>query len=87
MESARKFPGKQPQGYSICINFHRDQTTAQKLVRELEKEGTNAQAYQADVSREEEVEALFQTVDKHLETPRLCSTMQVISTFRPVSMA
>ena len=57
------------QGYSVCVNFHRDQTSAQKLVRELEEEGTNAQAYQADVSREEEVEALFQTVEKDLGTP------------------
>ena len=57
------------QGYSVCVNFHRDQTSAQKLVRELEKEGANALAYQADVSREEEVEALFQTVEKHLGTP------------------
>ena len=75
------------QGYSVCVNFHRDQTSAQKLVRELEKEGTNAQAYQADVSREEEVEALFQTVEKDLGTPRLWSTMPEFSTFRPVSMA
>ena len=57
------------QGYSVCVNFHRDQASAQKLVRELEKEGANAIAYQADVSQEEEVEALFQTVEKHLGTP------------------
>ena len=57
------------QGYSVCVNFHRDQTSAQKLVRELEGEETNAQAYQADVSREEEVEALFETVEKDLGTP------------------
>ena len=41
------------QGYSVCVNFHRDQTSAQKLVRELEEEGANALAYQADVSRQE----------------------------------
>ena len=57
------------QGYSVCVNFHRDQTSAQKLVRELEKEGANALAYQADVSREEEVETLFQTFEKDLGTP------------------
>jgi len=57
------------QGYSVCVNFHRDQASAQKLVRELEKEGANALAYQADVSQEEEVEALFQTVEKDLGTP------------------
>ena len=57
------------QGYSVCVNFHRDQASAQKLVRELEKEGANALAYQADVSREEEVEALFETVEKDLGTP------------------
>ena len=57
------------QGYSVCVNFYRDQTSAQKLVRELEKEGANALAYQADVSREEEVETLFQTVEKDLGTP------------------
>ena len=57
------------QGYSVCINFHRDKTSAQKLVRELEENGANALAYQADVSQEEEVEALFQTIEKHLGTP------------------
>ena len=57
------------QGYSVCVNFHRDQTSAQKLVRELEENGANALAYQADVSQEEEVEALFQTVEKDLGTP------------------
>ena len=57
------------QGYSVCVNFHRDQTSAQKLVRELEEEGAKALAYQADVSLEEEVEALFETVEKDLGTP------------------
>ena len=57
------------QGYSVCVNFHRDQTSAQKLVCELEENGANALAYQADVSREEEVEALFETVEKDLGTP------------------
>ena len=56
-------------GYSVCVNFHRDQTSAQKLVCELEENGANALAYQADVSREEEVEALFETVEKDLGTP------------------
>ena len=57
------------QAYSVCVNFHRDQTSAQKLVCELEENGANALAYQADVSREEEVEALFETVEKDLGTP------------------
>ena len=57
------------QGYSVCVNFHCDQTSAQKLVRELEEEGANALAYQADVSQEEEVEALFETIEKDLGTP------------------
>ena len=33
------------QGYSVCVNLHRDQTSALILVRELEKEGANALAY------------------------------------------
>ena len=33
------------QGYSVCVNFHRDQASAQKLVRELEENGANALAY------------------------------------------
>ena len=76
------------QGYSVCVNFHRDQTSAQKLVRELENNGSNALAYQADMSWEEEVEALFFKPSRNTwEPPRLWSTMQVYSTFRPVSMA
>ena len=57
------------QGYSVCVNFHRGQTSSQKLVCELEENGANALTYQADVSREEEVEALFETVEKDLGTP------------------
>ena len=75
------------QGYSVCVNFHRVHTSAQKLVRELEEDGANALTYQADVSQEEEVVALFKPSRKTWEPPRLWATMPEFSIFRPVSMA
>ena len=74
------------QGYSVCVNFHRDQTSAQKLVRELEENGANALAYLADVSRKKKSKLFFKPSRKTWEPPRLWSTMPEFSTFRPVSM-
>jgi len=48
-------------GYTVCINYARNQETAEKLAREI-----NAIAVQADVASEADVVRLFKTVDEKL---------------------
>jgi NAD(P)-dependent dehydrogenase (short-subunit alcohol dehydrogenase family) len=54
------------EGYDVVVNFVRDEAGAAAVVAEIEKAGRRAAAIQADVSREEDVERLFATVDRTL---------------------
>jgi NAD(P)-dependent dehydrogenase (short-subunit alcohol dehydrogenase family) len=54
------------QGYDVVVNFARDKAAAASVVAEIEKAGRRAVAIQADVSREEDVERLFRTIDETL---------------------
>ncbi|WP_421684117.1 SDR family oxidoreductase [Stutzerimonas urumqiensis] len=51
-------------GYQVCINYRRDEAAAQALVEAIRAEGGRAEAFGADVSREDEVLALFGFVDR-----------------------
>ncbi|MEO0425698.1 MAG: SDR family NAD(P)-dependent oxidoreductase, partial [Pseudomonadota bacterium] len=54
-------------GYDVCVNYRRDKTAAEAVLRALAAEfPVRAIAVQADVAREEEVERLFLTVDEQL---------------------
>ena len=53
-------------GYDVCVNYARDAAAAEQVVRDVEAAGRRALAVQADVAREEEVEALFETLDREL---------------------
>ena len=53
-------------GYSVCINFKSDHDSANRLVEEIKRSGGNSIAVQADVSQEDKVIELFQTVDAQL---------------------
>lgn len=53
-------------GYQVCINFHKDKTAAQTVVDTIEASGGKAIAIPADVSLEEDVRRLFNTVDEQL---------------------
>jgi NAD(P)-dependent dehydrogenase (short-subunit alcohol dehydrogenase family) len=55
-------------GYKICINYKRDEKSANTMVYELQKLGTTCIAVKADVSKESDVIRLFETVDKELGT-------------------
>ncbi|MBW3696835.1 SDR family oxidoreductase [Vibrio sp. T187] len=54
------------EGYSICINYVSDRASAEALEHEVESIGTKCIAVQADVSVEEDVERLFNTIDESL---------------------
>ncbi len=55
-------------GYDVCINYHKNHAAASSLVEELSAFGTKVIAVQADVSQEQAVENLFNTVDKQQGT-------------------
>lgn len=53
-------------GADVCVGYARDPGSALAVVEECRVRGRRAIAVQADVSVEEEVEALFRTVDEEL---------------------
>jgi NAD(P)-dependent dehydrogenase (short-subunit alcohol dehydrogenase family) len=55
-------------GYDVCVNYLGNAEGADAVVRDVEAAGQRAIAVQADVAREDEIERLFETVDKELGT-------------------
>jgi NAD(P)-dependent dehydrogenase (short-subunit alcohol dehydrogenase family) len=53
-------------GYAVCVNYRSDAEAAREVVQAITDEGGTALAVAADVSRQAEVERLFQTVDREL---------------------
>lgn len=53
-------------GFSLCVNFVSDHSSAEAIVSEVESLGVRAMSFQADVSKESEVERLFRSVDDQL---------------------
>ncbi len=53
-------------GYAVCINYLRDQASADALVAEIVGAGGEAIAVAADIAQEADVVRLFQTVDETL---------------------
>lgn len=53
-------------GYSVCVNFHRDDIAAARVVSLIESKGGEAISFKADVSDEREVVALFEYIDVNL---------------------
>lgn len=51
-------------GWAVCVNYSNAADEAAVVVSEIERAGGRAIAVQADVSDEEAVERMFQTVDK-----------------------
>ena len=50
-------------GYAVAVNFHRNAAAAQAVVDEIEAQGGQALALQADVIQEDDVLALFAAID------------------------
>lgn len=56
------------QGYAVCVNYLRQQKTAEKIVAEILSDGGKAIAVSADISNESDVVRMFETVDVQLGT-------------------
>lgn len=54
------------QGYSVCINFIKNQIEANRVVDEIQSNGGTAIAVQADVLNEDDVISLFNVIDESL---------------------
>ena len=55
-------------GYAVCVNYLKNEEAAEKIVNEINSNGGRAIAVCADISLEDEVVDLFQTVDVQLGT-------------------
>src|SRR5690349_24909128 len=51
-------------GYTICVNFLREQGEAGEVVRAIESKGGRAFAVQADIASEPDVLRLFDAIDR-----------------------
>lgn len=54
------------QGYTLCINYHSDQISAQKVVTTIKNNGGHAIAVKANISDEAQVIRLFHEIDQRL---------------------
>jgi len=73
------------QGYSVCVNYHSNETAANAVVDELESSGVAAVAVQADISNEDDTVRLFQTVDRDLgKLTALVNNAAVVAPQAPV---
>lgn len=50
-------------GYAVCINYHKNKTAAEALVRQIKDLGVRSMAVKADVSNETEVQQMFRNID------------------------
>jgi NAD(P)-dependent dehydrogenase (short-subunit alcohol dehydrogenase family) len=53
-------------GYAVCVNYRQNHEAAERVVAEIERQGTRAMSVQADVSIESDVVRLFETADRRL---------------------
>ena len=56
------------QGFAVCVNYLNNREAAAKVVETIQTRGGSAIAVKADVSQEDQVTRLFQTVDQQLGT-------------------
>lgn len=55
------------EGYTVAVNFHRNQQAAEDVVAAIAAQGGDAFAIQADISNETQVEAMFARIDREPE--------------------
>lgn len=53
-------------GYAVCVNYRRDAAAAEAVLADLRRAGGTGIAVQADVANEDDVLALFRTIDTEL---------------------
>ncbi len=54
------------QGWAVAVNYHSNHAAAQAVVDQIRAQGGRAVAVQADVAKEDEIVAMFQSVDAQL---------------------
>ncbi|EIK53729.1 short chain dehydrogenase [Stutzerimonas stutzeri TS44] len=54
-------------GYALCLNYRHREDAARQVLRDVQRLDVQAIAVQADVAREEEVLALFATLDREFD--------------------
>lgn len=78
------------QGYKVCINFLSNRAQAQQIVDNITNNGGDAFSFQADVSKQKQVEALFQAVaEKYGTITHLVNNVGVLfqqTTFTNISL-
>ncbi len=55
-------------GFAVCVNYAHSRESAERVVEDIRASGGTAIAVQADVSRKDEAQRLFETVDRELGT-------------------
>lgn len=55
-------------GYDVCINYNRDEASAEQVANEIRAAGQRALVVRGDVSNEADVTQLFDTTDRELGT-------------------
>ncbi len=50
-------------GFAVAVNYHKNQQAAERVVDKIRSGGGQAKAFQADVSKEEDIIRLFEEVD------------------------
>lgn len=56
------------EGFAVCVNFARNRAAADGVIADIRNAGGRAIAVQADVARRDDVQRLFETVDRELGT-------------------
>lgn len=54
------------EGYTVAINYRKSEDAARKVVSEIQEQGGQAIAIQADMGDPKQIQALFQTVDQEM---------------------
>ena len=73
-------------GYKVAVNYNRNPAHAEAIVNEIEKAGGRAIAVQADVSREDDVVRLFETVDRELgPVTALFNNAGIVHLMKPIT--
>src|SRR5687767_5578115 len=52
--------------YSVCINYHKNDSAANDIVKKIHVEGGKAFVFKADISKEDEVLNLFENIDNRV---------------------
>jgi len=55
-------------GYSIKVHYNRNKEKAEEVVQEIKKKGVDAYSVQADLTKPNEIEEMFEKIAKHTDT-------------------